>query len=172
MVKSKKKAAFLAVSGLSLLCSLPLLPLEVAKAQSGELKAESKAPSGLFETAAALLEKRAHQGNSDDQYRLASLYRIGRGVPQNDTLAFAWMVKAANNGHARAQYSLATLYLAGRGTPADVIQAEIWARKAAANGHQNAASLIAELTSRSSKQPGRNTPESTISVANSIDSEK
>jgi uncharacterized protein len=110
---------------------------------------ETRAASGLFETAAALLEKRARQGNANDQYLLASLYRIGRGVPQSDSLALTWMREAANNGHVRAQYSLATIYLAGRGTPVDAVQAEYWAERAAAGGHENALALIAQLAGKS-----------------------
>ena len=57
--------------------------------------------------AAIVLSKFAESRNSEAQYRLGSLYRIGRGVPQDDLLAFKWMKAAAEQNHANAQFNLA-----------------------------------------------------------------
>ena len=45
------------------------------------------------------------------QYLLSSFYRSGRGVRQDDALAFKWMKAAAERGHTRAQFNLAIMYL-------------------------------------------------------------
>ena len=52
-------------------------------------------------------------------YQLASLYRVGRGVTQDDKQAFTWMRSAAEKGHLKAQYNVGKMYLAGRGTAAN-----------------------------------------------------
>ena len=101
-----------------------------------------------FREAAALLEKQAKAGSADAQYELGSLYRIGRGVEQNDEAAFHWMKEAASQGHVRAQYSLATMYLTGRGTPVDVASAEAWAKRAQEKGHAEAAALLARIAAK------------------------
>src|SRR6516162_11187141 len=63
---------------------------------------DQAARTGEFGRAAADLRTIAESGNSDAQYRLGSLYRVGRGVPQDDLLAFKWMKAAAEQNHARA----------------------------------------------------------------------
>ena len=44
--------------------------------------------TGDFRQAAIVLERLARSGNAEAQYQLAALYRAGRGVPQDDALAF------------------------------------------------------------------------------------
>ncbi len=116
---------------------------------------KSSVRSGAYGEAAALLETQARTGNAEAQYQLASLYRIGRGVAQNETEAFRWMQQAANAGHVRAQYSLANMYLAGRGTPIDLKAAEMWAQRAADKGHDKAGSLLAEIAANRSAPKNR-----------------
>src|SRR5579871_5471836 len=77
-----------------------------------------------YDRAAAMLRKMAEQGNAEAQHRLAALYRIGRGVPQDDVSAFKWMKAAAEQGHITAQFDLAMMYLAGHGTKLDVASAK------------------------------------------------
>jgi uncharacterized protein len=101
-----------------------------------------------FGRAAMVLRKFAESRNSEAQYRLASLYRIGRGVPQDDLLAFKWMKAAAEQNHANAQFNLARMYLAGRGAAPDVGAAKVWLQKAAAQQHDEAAKLLAEISAR------------------------
>src|SRR5262245_37821686 len=96
--------------------------------------AEAALRAGQFDRAAALLEHQAKAGDAEAQYKLASLYRLGRGVEQNDAAAFRWMKLAAGQGHADAQLNLARMYLAGRGVAVDVAQARLWLAKAAAGG--------------------------------------
>lgn len=111
---------------------------------------ESPVRSGGFTEAAALLEKQARAGNTEAQYQLASLYRIGRGVTQDEAEAFRWMRQAAKAGHLRAQYSLASMYLNGRGTSVDFKAAETWAQRAADKGHNKAAALLADIAAKRS----------------------
>lgn len=51
--------------------------------------------AGNFGRAATLLQESAEAGSAEAQYQLASLYRSGRGVPQDERLAFKWMKAAA-----------------------------------------------------------------------------
>ncbi len=104
--------------------------------------------TGEFDRAAATLRKVAESGNAEAQYRLAALYRIGRGVPQDDGLAFKWMKAAAEQNHARAQFNLGMMYLTGRGAPPDAGAAKIWLQKAASQGYDGAAKLVAEISKR------------------------
>src|ERR1043165_3352905 len=50
----------------------------------------------------------ADRGDADAQYNLAQAYFLGRGVPQNMTLAEQWYERAARQGHpeATANYGL------------------------------------------------------------------
>src|SRR3984893_4011662 len=58
-----------------------------------------------FGHAATVLRKVAESGNAEAQYRLASLYRIGRRVAPDDLLAFKWIKAAAEQNHANAQFN-------------------------------------------------------------------
>src|SRR5260370_19050420 len=104
--------------------------------------------TGEFGGGAIVVRKFAESRNSEAQYRLASLYRIGRGVPRDDLLAFKWMKAAAEQNHANAQFNLARMYLAGRGTAPDVGSAKVWLQKAAAQRYDEAAKLLVEISPR------------------------
>src|SRR4029077_15453507 len=94
--------------------------------------------TGRFKQAAALLIPGANAGNADAQYQLASLYRLGRGVTPDETLAFKWMRAAAEQGHLKAEFNLGAMYLAGRGVGRDISRARTWLLEAAAQGSQDA----------------------------------
>src|SRR5262249_14251720 len=82
--------------------------------ESATLRAADQAVrTGDFSRAATFLRRAAESGNSEAQYRLASIYRSGRGVPQDELRAFKWMKAAAEQHHSSAQFNLAALYLAG-----------------------------------------------------------
>src|SRR6516162_8772412 len=100
--------------------------------------------TGEFSRAATLLQKAAESGDAEAQYQLASLYRTGRGVPQDELLAFKWMKAAAEKNHKNAQFNLAKMYLAGRGAASDINQAKVWLQKSASHGNDEAAKLLAE----------------------------
>ena len=96
------------------------------------------------------LTQLAEQGNADAQYRLGTMYKEGKGMPQDYVRACQWYAKAAaqghdaglnaltqlaERGHADAQYRLGTMYKEGRGVPQDDGRACQWYAKAAAQGY-------------------------------------
>src|SRR6516165_6114960 len=97
--------------------------------------------TGDFHQAAIALERLAKSGNAEAQYQLASFYRAGRGVPQDDALAFKWMKASAEQEHARAQFNLGSMYLTGRGVPRDIAMARLWLGRAATRGYGEAARM-------------------------------
>ena len=117
----------------ALLASLPSLAQQVPPGTSST-QVDTALRTGNFDRAARLLEERAQTGDVEAQYQLASLYRTGRGVTQDDIAAFRWMKAAAEMGHVRAQFNLAKMYLAGRGVAMDARQARVWLTRAAAHG--------------------------------------
>ena len=88
----------------------------------------------LTPAAVAETHARAGQGDADAQYELGIMYAEGRGVPQNDAVAFAWYRQAAEAGVAAAQFNVGLMYSAGRGVPRDEAEAVTWYQKAAAQG--------------------------------------
>jgi TPR repeat protein len=128
-----------------------------AQATSGESVAMSPVDqavrTGDFGRAATLLRKLADAGNPEAQYRLASLYRTGRGVPQDDLLAFKWMKAAAEQNHGSAQFNLAKMYLSGRGVALDAAVAKVWLQKAASRGNDEAAKLLTEISAQRRIEP-------------------
>jgi uncharacterized protein len=100
--------------------------------------------TGNFSKAAQLLIPKAESGDAEAQYELAALYRTGRGVPQDDAVAFRWMESAARLGHAKAQFNLGSMYLSGRGVKPDQAKGRAWLEKASARGHEQAKKLLAE----------------------------
>ena len=116
---------------------------------------------GEFDQAAAILKKAAESGSAEAQYQLASLYRSGRGVPQDDAMAFKWMKAAAEQGHKNAQFNLAKMYLAGRGVALDADQARLWLRKAAAQGYEEASKLLADVEAQRPAAPKASNPKAT-----------
>src|SRR5215471_2369657 len=131
---------FAAVAVPAVVAGSTVLFAQAASGESATMNVIDQAVrTGDFNRAAALLGKAAESGNAEAQYRLASLYRSGRGVPQDEPLAFKWMKAAAERNHVNAQFNLATMYLAGRGVAADISQATVWLKKAASRGHDEAA---------------------------------
>jgi ankyrin repeat protein len=67
-----------------------------------------------FSEMAQRLRPLAAQGNSEACFRLAGLYRSGRGVSGDANLAAHWALKAAQQGHAGAKSLLASLCQRGK----------------------------------------------------------
>jgi TPR repeat protein len=63
------------------------------------------------------------------------MYTYGRGVPQDNARAVAWLRKAAEQGNAEGEGRLGEMYVNGQGVPQDYAQAIAWLRKGAAQGH-------------------------------------
>lgn len=98
-----------------------------------------------YASAARLLEVRAKASDGEAQYQLGSLYRTGRGVVQDDVLAYQWTLRAAETGHVKAMVSVARMLAAGRGVNRDAASAREWLQKAKASGNAEAADLLATL---------------------------
>ena len=88
----------------------------------------------LTPAAVAETHARAGHGDADAQYELGVMYAEGRGVPQNDAVAFAWYRQAAEQGVAAAQFNVGLMYSTGRGVPLDEAEAVTWYQQAAAQG--------------------------------------
>lgn len=86
--------------------------------------------------------RRAGQGNADAQTALGRAYKVGKGVPKDQTLAVNWFRKAAEQGDADAQLWVAWAYRDGEGVPQDYAQALNWYRKAAEQGVPAAQSAL------------------------------
>lgn len=61
-------------------------------------------------------------------------YLLGRGVPQSDSKAFAYLKEAAEDNDPFAQNELAFLYASGRGTAKNPQKAFYWYQKSASHG--------------------------------------
>lgn len=95
-----------------------------------------------FAKAADAFKPLANAGNAQAQFRLGMLYHLGRGVREDESEAFRWILSAARQGHVDAQFQLATLYTFRYGVPADEpdpdVQAAHWYFAAASQGHAEA----------------------------------
>lgn len=89
-------------------------------------------------TAASHFTKAAEQGDSDAQYNLGLMYKSGKGVRQDEKVAFKWYKKAAEQGVASAQYILGLMYHKGAGVRQDERVAVKWYKKAAEQKHATA----------------------------------
>jgi cell division septation protein DedD len=75
--------------------------------------------AGNYDEAIRIWRPLADRGDADAQYNVAQAYFLGRGVPQNMTLAEQWYARAARQGHpdAEANYGL-LLFQNGQRRPA------------------------------------------------------
>ncbi|MEO5762996.1 MAG: tetratricopeptide repeat protein [Vicinamibacteria bacterium] len=120
--------------------------IERARPQrSAELDRAPKAPPN--EPAVARDNRKgAEWGDSDSQYRLATLYYDGQVVPLNDAQAAYWFEKAGEQGHAEALFYRGEMYYQGRGGPRDFEKAASWYREAAARGSAIAQADLATMS--------------------------
>jgi len=93
---------------------------------------------GDFAGALNKLQPMAERGNADAQLRLGLMYREGKGVPQDDKQAVAWLSMAAEQGQTEAQENLGFSYAKGLGVERDWVQADKWFGIAAASGKETA----------------------------------
>ncbi len=100
--------------------------------------------------AAALKEWRplAEQGEARAQTNLGVMYRLGEGVPQDNTEAVRWYRRAAEQGHTKAQFKLGAMYFMGRGVPQDDVLAHMWLNLSAAPGNELAGTVRDKLAQR------------------------
>jgi uncharacterized protein len=95
-----------------------------------------------YQQAASRLETLAETGDPEAQYRLASLYRAGKGVSKDLVKATELHRKSALAGYADAQYSLGQLTEKADNSAESLNDAIAWYRKAAAQGHELAAQKL------------------------------
>jgi len=65
----------------------------------------------VAEEAVRLYRLAAEQGDANAQFRLGTMYRLGRGVAQDYVEAVRLYRLAAEQGHAGAQFRLGTMHL-------------------------------------------------------------
>ena len=93
---------------------------------------------GDYTSAITSFKKLAELGDANAQFLLGSMYKNGKGTPQNYKAAIKWYTKAAEQGDAMAQYNLGMMYVKGEGTSQDYVMAHMLWNIAAASGHKNA----------------------------------
>ena len=84
-----------------------------------------------YEQAVPKLQAAADKGHKKAQYRLGRCYDKGRGIEENQKLAFQWYEKSAQQGYAKAQYELGDCYKDGDGVAKDKKKAFELFKKAA-----------------------------------------
>ncbi|MDH3537264.1 MAG: ankyrin repeat domain-containing protein, partial [Gammaproteobacteria bacterium] len=95
-----------------------------------------------YSEAVRLLQPLVKEGYPEAQYRMASLYRIGKGVARNLDKATDLYRKSARTGHADAQYALAQLIEKSDDSSASRSEARRWYEQSAAQGHRLAAAKL------------------------------
>jgi len=102
-----------------------------------------------MDQAVAMLREAADQGHMRAQGYCGNLYCLGRGVAQDDRLAFLYYEKAAQQGHGSVcvacQSNLAACYVQGRGCEQSHERAAVWLKRAASAGSMNAQFMLAHL---------------------------
>jgi TPR repeat protein len=126
-----------------------------AAARAGLLEdARAAFEAGRVTDAVALLTKAADGGDAEAAEHLGNLYRSGRGVAKDDSLAVDWYQKAARNEkgdpHARADAftALGGAYHWGRGVAKDEVKARESYLAAAALGNAYAQNNAAYMLER------------------------
>lgn len=112
-------------------------PRDVILALPPEASKDDREPSDPRQLV-AWLEPRASAGDALAQYRLGTLYALGKGVDKDYARAAPLLYAAAESGLAEAQYDYAVLCENGFGVAKDPVQALAWYREAAAQDHANA----------------------------------
>ncbi len=136
---------FTLIVGIALLfcigCSNPKNPDETTEevTLSSGVEAQQR---GDFETAAAIFDSLAKQGDAYAQYNLGVAYHNGNGVPQDYEDAVEWYLKSAEQEVPKAQYGLGSMYHGGHGVPQDYKEAIKWYRKSAEQGYSEAQNIL------------------------------
>jgi ankyrin repeat protein len=98
-----------------------------------------------YPQAVSHLETLAESGNPEAQYRLASLYRAGKGVGKDLGKATELHYQSALTGYADAQYSYGQLVEKADNSPESLNEAIDWYQKAAAQDHELALLKLKQL---------------------------
>ncbi|MGH6813390.1 MAG: tetratricopeptide repeat protein [Methylocella sp.] len=101
--------------------------------------------AGRFDEARSLWLPLAAAGDAEAALNLGLLYDLGRGVPQDSSMAYRWYRQAAEAGLVQAAFNVAVMLDSGTGTPRNGAQAALWYARAAANGYHRAQYALAQL---------------------------
>jgi uncharacterized protein len=132
----------LLISAFAAVSALGAAGLPGVQAQDASLEhAMQVYESGDFGAAAHLLLPYAERGDALSQLRLATLYRTGNGVKEDEYEAAYWFARAAEQGVAEAQFHLGLMYLRGIGVTESGPCALEWISLAAGQGFGDAEDL-------------------------------
>jgi uncharacterized protein len=137
----------------------------VALAKVGEMIERGRGTEADPFQAAQYYQWAGEAGNPDAQYRLAELYRRGKGVPRDEAVADKLYLAAAETYEARAaagdtgaQSRLGELYLYGRGVSKDPKRAVAWLAPAAESGDASAQDRLGQLYEEGAGEIAANPP--------------
>ncbi len=114
----------------------------------GDGASQNLDPRERVTKAARWFRRAAEAGHAASQYRLATLYELGRGAPKDLAEAEEWYRRAAAQGHVKAMHNLAVLAVPGRGKQANYLTAVKWFSRAAAFGLPDSQYNLAVLYER------------------------
>jgi len=95
-----------------------------------------------YQTALSAWNLAAQQGDTDAEYNLGQLYRLGQGVKLSYPVAQSYYLKAAKKNHPLAQLNLGTMYYSGMLGVDQQENAFYWLQKAAENNNAPAQWMI------------------------------
>jgi hypothetical protein len=90
---------------------------------------------GDYALALKQLVPQARKGDASAQYYVGRMFHEGKGVPEDNAIAFRWTHKAAQRGNSDGEALLGVLYAQGQGTSKDMAEAARWFHKAALKGN-------------------------------------
>ncbi|MGY0552130.1 SH3 domain-containing protein [Vreelandella sp. 2A-K22] len=93
---------------------------------------------GHFASAIYEWRQSAEKGDPRSQFRLATMYEAGEGVPRDESQAKKWLSLSADLGYLPSQLRLAELHLQGISGSPDPSAAARWYRRAADQGDPDA----------------------------------
>ena len=99
-----------------------------------------------------LLQNPKVQEHEWAQYMLGRLYRTGRGVAQNESVALEWFKKSADQGDPRSFVQLSVMVFNGEGTTPDKVAGLKYALEAQALGSESALDVIDQMKSQMTEQ--------------------
>ena len=79
------------------------------------------------------------------QAELGTMYRLGRGVPEDPKEAARWLAAAATAGVGIAQLSIGRMYRDGVGVGRDLVEAYAWFSAAGDNGVMDGLAYRSEI---------------------------
>ncbi|MHA6909968.1 tetratricopeptide repeat protein [Ralstonia pseudosolanacearum] len=104
---------------------------------------DGRKPDG--ERAALMYRKAAAAGEAGGWYGLGWMYSTGKGVAQDDAVAYGWFMKAAQAGYPAAQVMVGRMNLIGRGTAKNFKDGGAWLRRSAEAGDAKGQTILGRL---------------------------